>query len=80
MTRPYKGKGKVNVTPIVKDFMRRHRLTMSAAAREIGVSPMTVWYWVNGTYLATPPYARMIRDAVERLAMDETRKTTSGVG
>ena len=32
----------------LKTHLRRHRITQTAFARELGVSQPTVWAWLNG--------------------------------
>ena len=71
--RAYHRKGKVNVAPLVRRLMREHGLDMSGVAREIGVTPMTVWYWLHGTWRATPVYARLVEGAATRLGVGAAR-------
>lgn len=63
----------IDVAPMVREIMRRTGRSQNQTAELIGVSWMTVSFWLRGRNKARPPYAAMVERVLREL--DRTSKT-----
>lgn len=61
-----------DITPLVRTLMKDYQLSREQVAAEIGVTGVTVWYWLHGSK-AQPLYAERVRETAKRLEKKRKR-------